>query len=520
MNQAPSQYFLECSDATCNTYINTYIPQEHQEAVHRDAHRIIGNFGAYGTGKTTTSREELIKHLIITPNANALVGANVMSQYEQTLKRELEADLPQAFVRSYSAQKQYFDLINGARVMYRPFDDEDKLRSYNLTMWVGVEASEIKAGAFHQLKTRLRNTAACTFELDENGQPYLEYDDRGVGVPVIKHDWRKGIAESNPDSGWIRTEILLVSDEIKQFGSISEEYDRTGVEIDPTIATHIAATDANRFLPPGFMEENSRNKPKWWVARYMLGSFTYAEGLVYPSAAQHIVPSFEIPRYWRRIVAFDYGLHDDAVWLFGALDEKKGVLHIYREARTNNVNIDELAQLYFVNSKDIPSGGLLCAPIGDPKSLSRRDYNKDSLGDLFLQKGIAMQPGYISVDARVFRLNTYLEAGKVKIHDCCTGLVKEIKEYKFPDQSLDKNKNSNKPEDKNNHAINPLEWMVMELPDDPRNILQGVYNKYGRDITVEEAIEKSWLPHALEDDVISSGNRDTAYGISPIYELM
>ena len=32
----------------CNTFINTYIPQAHQCAVHTDTHRFVGNFGAYG----------------------------------------------------------------------------------------------------------------------------------------------------------------------------------------------------------------------------------------------------------------------------------------------------------------------------------------------------------------------------------------------------------------------------------------------------------------------------------------
>ena len=57
----PSEFWLECSN--CNTYINTYMPQPHQKAVHRDVHRYIGNFGGYGTGKTTTSREEVLKHI-------------------------------------------------------------------------------------------------------------------------------------------------------------------------------------------------------------------------------------------------------------------------------------------------------------------------------------------------------------------------------------------------------------------------------------------------------------------------
>lgn len=493
----PSEYFLECTK--CNVYINTYIPQPHQEAVHRDSHRVIGNFGAFGTGKTTTTREEMIKHLLITRSANVLVGANVVSQYEQTLKRELESDLPKSLLSSYNQQHKYFDLINGSRVMYRPYDDPDKLRSYNLTMYVVLEGSEVKPSAFHLLKTRLRNTAATSQSKDpETGEPIFEHDDRGVAIPVVEHDWRRGLVESNPDAGWIRTDVLLVSSQILQHGSIRERYDQTGLELDPDIASHVASTDANRYLPPKYIEENSRNKPKWWVARYLYGSFSYAEGLVYPSALENIEETFEIPRHWKRIVAFDYGLHDDAVWLFGAIDPRRGILHIYKEVRTNDTNIDGLSELYFTHSADIPSGGLLTAPICDPKSMSKRDYNKDSLGDLFLQKGIAMQPGYISLDARIFRLNTYLEAGKVRIMDCCHGLIKELREYKFQSRELDKEKSSDKPVDKNNHAINPLEWIVMELPDDPKNILHGVYDRMGRDISNIQPQDQI-LPHALAD---------------------
>ena len=161
----PSEYWRECT--RCNTFINTYIPLEHQEAVHKDHHRFIGNFGGYGTGKTTTSREEVIKHMLITPGGNTLIGANVTSQYDQTIRRDLEADIPIAFVADSSAQKSYIDLVNGHRLMYRPFDDPDKLRSYDLSMFVIVEASETKEETYTQLKSRMRNLAATNQAVDE-----------------------------------------------------------------------------------------------------------------------------------------------------------------------------------------------------------------------------------------------------------------------------------------------------------------------------------------------------------------
>lgn len=184
---APSTDWLECSNPNCNTYCDTYTPMAHQASVHLDSHRIIGNFGSYGTGKTKTSEKEIEKHILITPNANILLGANVTSQYEQTLLRDFEKSFPAAFLQAKNIQKQYLDFINGARLMLRPFDDPDKLRSNNYSLVVILEASEVQAEAFHQLKTRLRNTAGRRVDFS---QP-----------EPVTYDWRKLICESNPDSG-------------------------------------------------------------------------------------------------------------------------------------------------------------------------------------------------------------------------------------------------------------------------------------------------------------------------------
>lgn len=476
-----SEYWKTCSNWSCNTYINTFIPMAHQHAVQTSPQKIVGNFGGYGSGKTAATREDLIKHLLITPNANALVGAKVTSQYEQTLQRDFNATFPIDFVRHQSLQKNYIDMQNGARLLYRPFDDAGKLRSYNLSYFVIIEASEVDFEAFVQLRARLRNEAAL----------------------YGHHDWRKGIIESNPDSGWIKDEVLDVSSYIRYFSDNFEPAKQLKSKIDPTVASVVSSSAANKYLPKNFIAENARNKPEWWVAKFLHASFMFSEGLVYPAAQKHFIPDFKIPRHWRRMVAFDYGLHDDAVWLYAALDEEKGILYVYKELRTNNADIDQLAELYFRGADDIPQGAMLGSIIGDPRNLAKRGYDKKNLYDLFLEKGILIKPGAVSVDARVLRLNAYLEAGKIKIMEGCSGLVREITHYKFPERQLLKKPRSywNKPVDKDNHAINPLEWIVMELPDDPRQMMLGVYNKYGRAATdIDRLQEKRWLPHALQDD--------------------
>lgn len=170
----------------------------------------------------------------------------------------------------------------------------------------------------------------------------------------------------------------------------------------------------------------------------------------------YLIDDFEIPAHWKRICAFDYGLADDAVFLFGAVDQDKGILYIYKEIRTNNRSVEELAKMFSQGAKDIPVGGWITSPIIDPKSAPKRDYNKKSLADHFLDFGIAFKPGYVDVDARIYRLNTYFEAGKIRILKCCKGLINELRDYKFKVKALSNDMYADKPEDKNNHAINPL----------------------------------------------------------------
>ena len=464
------EFWKKCS--RCNTYVNTYQPMPHQVAVHKDSHTYIGNFGAYGTGKTTTTREEVFKHILITPNANILIGAEETSQYEQTLRRELEADLPEAWVKGVSARYNFIDLINGARIIYRPLKDWDMLRSYNLSMVVILEASNTSGEVFHQLKTRLRNKAAII--------PFPNKD-----AEESYADWRKCIIESNPDSGWIRTDVLLTSSKIYKHGSVKDTYKRLPGDIDDAISTHISTTDVNTYLPKTFIKEQIKNKPPWWVARYIYGSFQYAEGLVYPNAITEIsiIPEFEPDPTWPRVLAHDYGLSDDSRFLWGALDKQGGKLYIYKERSANNTSIDDLAQIFHEGCSDIPQGGFLVPPIIDPKSGPKRDYEKRSLIDLYADYGVLFYPGQINLDSRIFRLNTYFEADNIRIMDCCSYLIGELREYKYPGKTLNSGKNKpDKPIDKDNHSINCLEWIVMELPADPTNATRGAMNQYGKNL--------------------------------------
>lgn len=299
---------------------------------------------------------------------------------------------------------------------------------------------------------------------------------------------------------WIRSEVLMKSSDIHKHGRIVDNYAILENEADNAISSHITSSEMNQFLPDGFIDDLKKNRPLWWVNRYIYGSFSYAEGLVYPSAMRAVCRTFEIPRHWKRIVAFDYGLSDDAAYIFGAVDERQNLLYIYKEASCNNRSVEELAKIFTEETKDIPIGGYICPPIIDPRSGPKRDYDKKSLSDHFLEYGISFKPGHVSLDARIYRLNTYFETGRLKIMDCCHTLIGELRDYKFKPKSLDSTGSSDKPVDKDNHRINPLEWIVMELPSNPNNLIYGIYGKDGQDITKPKPLTKNYGFWALQDD--------------------
>lgn len=495
--------------------MNTYIPQEHQHTFHEDTHRFKGSFGGYGTGKTLTDREEFYKHMCITPEGNGLIGANIISQFDATIKRDIEADIPQALVQSVSAQKNYIDFINGYRLMFRPFDDPDKLRSLNLDFFLILEASEVRGEAYTQLKTRIRNLAATKAKRDpKTNEPLFTYNRQGVPQPVLEFDWRQGIIESNPDSGWIKTEHLAYSDAIHTFGTLREVPKVDPKKKDPAISSYIVASDCNVYLPPNFIEDVKRNKPLWWVARYVEGSFMYSEGKVYPNASKCVVPDYQIPREWKRILAHDYGLVDPSVFLIGAIDQRRGKLVIYRELRVQEKSIKELSDYFFRVTADVPAGGWVCSPLIDPKSGTKRDYGMTNLLTHYLEYGINFEPGAIGLDARIFKLNTYIEGGSIEIQAGCKHLIKELEDYKFQTARHASTELSDKPVDKDNHSINCLEWIVMKLPSDPKAVAHGAWDAYGRDLTQQRSKDyKSYVGHIFSDDD-SDNYSDRPYGIN------
>lgn len=492
-----STFWMKCTRPHCRTYVNTYIPMEHQYLLHMDSSRYSGVFGGYGTGKTTNCMMDDEKHFIITPRGKTLIGSKVLAQVEQTLEKDLQSDFPLDFLKKRSVMKKFYDFVNGHRLYIRPMDDEGKIRSLNLSRFHLVEGSEVAMPLFTQSQNRLRNTAAMTFEMDEDGNTIIKPE---TGKPIVKSDWRKGLVESNPSNTWIRNSFLLTSARIFLLGSSqSQDYYVPPEKSNTYFSSYIVPTDANYHLPPDFYSEQAAGKPRWWVRRYLEGSFDYSEGQVYPEFLTAVCRPFPIPATWRRCVGLDYGINDLTAILFGAIDPIDHVLYIYKEITTHDMNYKSISKLYKDYVKDpmnLPYGSVMFQ-VMDAKSYGKRnDYDLQTMGQLFANEGLFFSPAKMDLETRIVKTNTLIELEQLKIFNTCTNLIEEGISYKFPEKQLDRTTRAdiNKPVDKNNHSISSLEFIVMELPHDLRNFDNAAYDGSGNVIRAyysQEAIQNA-----------------------------
>jgi hypothetical protein len=450
--------YTKCDN--CGAIQLTYVPQNYQTALHevpyivapngRKKVQIIGCFGGYGSGKSRDSLAEIFIRALENPKGTGLLTAPTLSQLKRTtLKTLFEEVIPPQFIESYNKSDMEIKLINGFTFFCIPSDDEEKLRSINAGICHMEEASGIKRTIFDQILVRLRD-----YNVDN----------------------RLFMVCSNPDLGWIRE---VFAENIKRKDPSHPEYHA----YNPSITTFIWATHLNHHLPPDFIAINSKNKPDWWIKRYLEGSFDHSEGMVYPGIVSCFVDSLEyarpndkgcdrhgIPKTWERFVTLDHGLRNPTAVYFNAINPDLGEVWTYDEYYMANTLIPEHAKNLLPRIREIPHGRNRFM-VGDPSIQNKTDpINGKSVQGLYQEYGMFFNPGNNAIEAGVLRVNSYIERGKWKIfRDKCPNLCKEAINYKFKDVSMDDaHKNLHeRPVKAKDHGMDSIRYGFMRLPDDP-----------------------------------------------------
>lgn len=474
------EFFVYCPN--CNAFICTYQPMPHQAAFHLDQHEFKLYAGGFGSAKTYTCGMEFLCTVLQIPNSAGLIGAATWGQASDTCLKFITDNLPAALVAKPNQDKVnwYLDLINGSRISAKAFDKEGKIRSANLSIiWI-EEASEVEFSIVAYLKARLRNKNAFF-----KGKNRL-----------------KMLLSSNPDVGWLNTEWLMKSSQIYYHGDVKDRYVVRPEDADPSTVTHISATSANVYLPPDYEEKLSRNREKWWINRYLKGSFKYTEGLVYPNFTEYFCEPFEIPAHWRRITGTDFGRRDPTAHVVAALDPVKKIIYIYHEVEES---LDDKPLDYIVNkikdADDFPAYLLAYPHQADPRGRNRDQVSGQSWYDAYRERGIIFQAAQDcegnSIAPTIQKIFNYASKGRLKIFNTCRKIYTELSLYKYPERNVGDDKNQGElPLDKNNHLPDAIRYMMSPFPQFPQN--PEDFSEIWRQ-TVQK-MERKYNPLSTDDD--------------------
>lgn len=487
----------------CGSSIIHYKPLKHQREFHGDPHTFKAIFGAYGSGKSTTATLQFIKHALSVKNGLSAMLAPTMKMLEETSYKMLKEFLPHTFIEKEvnTRGQEYLLLTNGHKILRLPSNDADKIRSLNLTGFYLEEASNSKYELYSELTTRTRNSVAFEYETNEDGTVKYEYnEEEGIYMPVVKRTNLQGIICSNPDVGWIRTEILHRADKV--FTPDSRTYPRDDVNFNPELSVHLHSSAQNAYLDKGFIPRVSRGKPQWWIERYINGNFDYSEGAVYPEFSKAIVDPFPVPKNWKRLYGVDFGLRDPTVMLEIAIDPVGNTAYITNEHYQSEQPVNHHAKIMQEMMSDAAPGMILRQPIADPAGAKRSGVTKRSYFDHYAEYGIWFQPGNNSLEAGIAKVYTYFALGKLKVFSSCINTIREGREYKYKENELSAEKNrGEKPVDYNNHAMDALRYVVMELPDNPDDLYAMAYE--GSSIAQGYGQTKNFsFPKALQESTI------------------
>jgi phage terminase large subunit len=463
--------YLECRG--CGAFHLTYEPLPHQEDFHKTKQaenvdengkpdgtlktQIIGLFGGFGSAKSRASLQEIFIRSLNNPGGTGLLTAPTLLQLKRTtIKTLLNEVIPPPLIRSYNKSEGELILENGFTFYLIPSDDEEKLRSLNCGLIHMEEASGISESIYTQLLTRLRDHAT---------------KDKLI------------IVCSNPSLGWIKN---IFYDNVARSNPKHPEHNQHN----PNIVTYIWKSYQNPFLPRDFVDNISKGKPEWWKRRYIDGSFDQVDGAVYPRVGEAIIKSQNVADTWERVVSIDVGLRNPTALLIGAIDPQTGNVHIFKEYYKANTLVPEHARniKQILEEEKVTAGNTRFMVI-DPAAGNKTDpINGKSIQGLYQEYGLYFSKANNSLDAGILKVNAYIEMNKLKIHDTCPNLIRELQNYQYPDVEMEaKDKNlKEKPIKANDHAADALRYMLMRLPDDPNNLKTSSHKPPDRYIIEED----------------------------------
>lgn len=214
-----------------------------------------------------------------------------------------------------------------------------------------------------------------------------------------------------------------------------------------------SSTRENKYLPAEYLADLEANYAGEFAKQEIDGEFVAFEGLVYLPFSRnvHVYKDTLLPESWPRVRAIDFGYTNPFVCLWGAIDED-GRLYIYKEHYRPRMLVKEHAAiinaenhhyLWTVSDHDAQDQAELKAC-----GIYTRNAQKDVI--LGIQRTMARLKMQGDGYPRLF------------VNERCTNTIREFSSYRWQESKADRN-DKEEPNKENDHAMDALRYMVMEL---------------------------------------------------------
>lgn len=364
-------------------------------------------YGGAGSGKSHFVAQKLIlkclqykRKLLVVRKVGNTLKDSVWAMFLKLLYQ-----MP-SVIKSINKSEYTIELINGSIILFKGFDDPEKIKSIEgITDIVVEEASELTEDDFDQLNLRLR--AKCGML-----QIHLMFN------PVSKANWvyKRFFSNGTPE------DTVIIHTTYKNNPHLPKEY------IDSLLRLE-------------------RTNPAYFKI-YVLGDFATLDKLVFPVKTVRFIGQQEIENllFW---IGMDFGYTNDPTAItWGYCDNVKKILYIVGEynkrGMTNDVIAKTITGLGFAKERII-------ADAAEPKSIAE-------LRKLGLNRIIGASKGPDSIKNGIDRLQRY----DIVIDERCTNTIEEFDNYTWV-KDKKTGEYINQPVDMYNHHIDSIRYGTQEV---------------------------------------------------------
>jgi len=479
-----------------------------QELAYADTTKVKFLLGGFNTGKTTDDAFLTYIHMIEIPNANYVVGANTLKQLEGTFLVEFMKFCPEENLVYKNKSAGLYILKNGSVLHLIPTDDEEKIKSMNLTGASMIEASGQKYEIFLQLKRRLRNKAAVVYDYADDGTIKKEYSEKFKRSQYkVKYSKFQLIIESNPEECWIYENEFYRAGKI--FANVNRyPHNYTVVNPKRNTSVYIFDTMDNPYADAEYLEDIIDEGIES-INTKIHGCLSPKQGYVFKELDKWdvVIPDNEVRDDFIRCKAMDFGFNDPTTMAKCYICPLTGAIVFYGEYYKTQTLIPEhannlLPEITKENNLGIRTyGGIF----GDSSGKNLNFNDKKSTFIHYREKGIILNPASNApIDIGVELLLSLMSKGQIKIFASCTNMISELRGYRYKPIKKDADGRAiNKLEDNkyigSDHLIDPMRYIVMNLEIEPEKRIQQVYgmtyyNEFIKGIKKETSTFTDYVP--------------------------